>query len=213
MTALAVVLFAAAAGGVAWWRVRSAGERPVRLTQVWAVPQDLHGEYDRVLAVWSTPQWLVRVTDMGFFAYNWSDGRTAWSVPEQYFDAASGKISAAGIGTVHVEETGPDGNTGFDALHGRDAPPGPGGGVRAVRDPNVPRPQTPRRRKGFTADHQRLVEVVAQDPDTGEDIGHFAVPAAELGDHREFVIRGPNGLIVTVPLTNNYGYPVAFRKS
>lgn len=154
---------------------------------------------------------------MGFTAYNWSDGKQARSVTEEYVNAASGKISAEGIGTLHLEQSDDDGYLGFNALHGRDAPPGSDGGAPAFHDPDTPQLRKPRRLSGAAAGHRALVEVVAQDPDAGEDIGHFTVPIsastnADSG-YRQFVVRGPNGLIVIVPFSNNYGYAVAYRTS
>ncbi|MEE4546363.1 hypothetical protein V2S66_30925 [Streptomyces sp. V4-01] len=208
MIAMAVLLCAAAAGAVTWRRSDASGTRTGLLTQVWAVHES-YGEYDRVLAVWSTPRWLIRVTDMGPTAYNWSDGKAAWNVTEMYFSAASGKLSADGIGTLSGEDPDAKSYLGFDALHGKNALPGRDGGATALQDPDVPHPQTPRP----VAGHRTLAEIVPQDPDTGKDVGRFQAPASLVAGHAQYVVRGPDGLIVSIPLTNNDGYPVAFRRS
>jgi hypothetical protein len=54
---------------------------------------------------------------------------------------------------------------------------------------------------------------VAQDPATGKDAGRFEAPASMVAGHAQYVLRAPNGLIVSIPLQDDDGMPVAFRIS
>lgn len=207
----AVVVGVATAGTLAWWRSDRSGGAPVRLTQVWSDAGNL-GDGNGVMAVWAMPGWFVRVSTNGPTAYDWSDGKSPWSLAGDYYSMASPTLSADGTGIIAHQDPSGTGNNYYsvDVLHGTFGPRIPDGAERLRRARHTLRPQTPGREAGTRRD---WAEIDAQDPATGRYVGRYEVPAGGVVGHAQYIVQGPGGVVVVVPLKDDDGGPVAFRRS
>jgi hypothetical protein len=98
----------------------------------------------------------------------------------------------------------------FDALRGAFGPRLPDGAERLRRARYTLHPQTPGREAGA---RRGWAEIDAQDPATGRYTGRFEVPAGGVVGHAQYIVQGPGGVVVVVPLKDDDGGPVAFRKA